>query len=433
MDYFAAKKNRTMIYFLWVILPYTIKSITTNISTCPNQQWIEESLKKGHVPGAAIVVVNATHIIYQQAFGYQSLSPQQPMDVNKSIFPLASISKTFIAAAVMQLVEQELVDLDTDVNIYLSEPNKRIFHPHYPKHSITLRKLLSHSASIYISDLVQYTYFQPNDDAFNESLADMCFKYVNPNTSNWLPKPPGTMTSYSNEGPTLAALVVERVSNMSYIDYVKDKIIKPLDIDINKVGVRLSDFANIEDLVKHYIYATNMSYVSELNHLFPQLNITQIQNDFPSWVYISHFGLSAYPAGLLRMSAGTLSIYLRMFLSNGFPILRPQSIAEIRTVVSGCLIPPYNPEWSNNSTELPPSEEFGLSWYWQTMKDGRRYIGHSGSLPGMSHLMLVNEKNTLGVILLSNIDIGLTEYPLPEMSGIRCCVRSSGGLKYACV
>ncbi|CAF3789888.1 unnamed protein product [Rotaria sordida] len=104
---------------------------------------------------------------------------------------------------------------------------------------------------------------------------------------------------------------------------------------------------------------------------------------------------SAYPAGLLRMSAGTLSIYLRMFLNNGLPVLRPQSIAAMRTIVGGGVIPSYDPQWSNKSMELPPSQEFGLSWYWETMKDGRRYIGHSGALPGMSHLMLVNEKNTL--------------------------------------
>ncbi|CAF4676341.1 unnamed protein product, partial [Rotaria sp. Silwood2] len=225
-----------MIYFLLVVLLCTIRSATNHVSTCPNRQWIEESLKKAYVPGAAIVVVNATHILYEQAFGYQSLSPQQPMDVNKSIFPLASISKTFIATAVMQLVEQELVDLDTDINVYLLEPQKNIFHPQYPRHSITLRKLLSHSASIYIRDSVVYTYFRSDDDAFNESLADMCFKYVNPDTSNWLPKPPGAVTSYSNEGSTLAALVVERVSNMSYIDYVKEKIVKPLGINISEVG-----------------------------------------------------------------------------------------------------------------------------------------------------------------------------------------------------
>lgn len=59
------------------------------------------------------------------------------MDLDKSICFLASISKTFIGIAVMQLVEQELVDLDADINQYLSEPQKRIFHPRYPSYSIT--------------------------------------------------------------------------------------------------------------------------------------------------------------------------------------------------------------------------------------------------------------------------------------------------------
>ena len=105
------------------------------------------------------------------------------------------------------------------------------------------------------------------------------------------------------------------------------------------------------------------------------------------------------------MSAGTLSVYLRMFLNNGTPILHPRSIAEMRTVVGGGTIPFYNQDVSVNSTERRPPSQFGLSWYWETMSDGRRYIGHSGSMPGMKHLMLVNEKNNLGVIVLSNGDI----------------------------
>ncbi|CAF1139056.1 unnamed protein product [Rotaria sordida] len=131
------------------------------------------------------------------------------MDVEKSIFALGSISKTFIAIAVMQLVEQELVDLDTDINQYLSEPQKRIFHPQYPLYAITLRKLLSHSASINVIPDAQNSHVRPGDDAYNESLADACFKYMNQNTSNWLPKPPGSVTWYANLGAALAALVVE--------------------------------------------------------------------------------------------------------------------------------------------------------------------------------------------------------------------------------
>ncbi|CAF3836081.1 unnamed protein product [Rotaria sp. Silwood1] len=236
---------------------------------------------------------------------------------------------------------------------------------------------------------------------------------------HWLPKPPGTVASYSDEGSSVAALVVERVSNMSYIDYVKQKILKPLGIDITKVGIRLSDFKNTEDLVKHYSYAFNTSYIQRWQQLLPQLNITQISDNLPTWLYISHYGFGTYPAGLLRMSASTLSIYLRMFLSNGSSILRPQSITEMRTVVGGGLIPFYSQESSSNSTVQQVLSEFGLSWYWQTMKDGRRYIGHSGAIPGMIHLILVNEKNNLGVILLSNADADMdfVSYEMVKIPG----------------
>ena len=266
-----------MMMCLLLLMILFINIVSINSSNCPNQQSIKESLENVHIPGAAIVVVNATHTLYEQAFGYQSLSPAYPMDINRSIFPIASISKTFIAVAVMQLVEEERVDLDTDINQYLTEPDQPIFHPDYRYHSITLRKLLSHSASIDVSSLVQNTYYKPGDTAFEESLADFCFKYVNPNTSYWLPKPPGRVTLYSNEGAALAALVVERVSNMSYIQYVKERILKPLGIDINKTGVQLADFTNTEDLVKHYAYALNTSYLLGWNQAMPQLNITQTE------------------------------------------------------------------------------------------------------------------------------------------------------------
>ncbi|CAF1075383.1 unnamed protein product [Rotaria sordida] len=151
------------------------------------------------------------------------------------------------------------------------------------------------------------------------------------------------------------------VSNMSYIDYVKEKLLKPLGVNIDKVGVRLSDFANIEDLVKHYTYVVNRSYILDWNKQIRQLNIIQIPNDLPTWLYISFFGFSVHPAGLLRMSAGTLSIYLHMFLSNGSSILRPQSIAEMRKVVGNGLIPYYNPQPSNNSTGQSSQVQFGLS------------------------------------------------------------------------
>ena len=246
-----------------------------NSQKCPTRTSIEKSLIDAHVPGAVMIVVNTTGILYQEAFGHQSFLPTQLVDVEKSIFLLASISKTFIAAAVMQLVELKQLDLDVDINRYLLSTDPKIFHPLYPAHAITLRQLLSHSASIGKNFDEESYFFQPDDRVLAETtLAEACFHFLTHNDSNWLPNPPGTVTLYSNVGSSLAALVVERVTNISYAQYVRDKILQPLGIDLDEAGFYLSDIKNQENLVRHYTY--NSSQVNEWEKMTPQLNLTQV-------------------------------------------------------------------------------------------------------------------------------------------------------------
>ncbi len=90
-------------------------------------------------------------------------------------------------------------------------------------------------------------------------------------------------------------------------------------------------------------------------------------------------------------------------MNNGSTLLNHRSIAEMKIIVGDGLIPYYDPSGAASSSEIAPPS-FGLSWTWQTLRDGHRYIGHSGSLPGSRHWMLANEKNTIGVIVLSNGD-----------------------------
>lgn len=103
------------------------------------------------------------------------------------------------------------------------------------------------------------------------------------------------------------------------------------------------------------------------------------------------------------MSAYSLSVFLRMFINNGSSLLHPGSILEMQTIVGNGRIPYYNQNSTSNSTSSSVSQ-YGLGWYWRTLSNGYRYIGHAGSLPGMVHLMLVNEQSTLGVIILTNGD-----------------------------
>lgn len=266
--------------FVVITIFFTVDKCNSN---CPNRQSIEESLRKAYIPGAVIAVVNASDIIYEQAFGYQSLAPKQPMNVRDSIFTLASVSKPFIGVAVMQLVEKGLVNLDVDINQYLSECNARIYHPQYPSHPITLRQLLSHTASIDVKTSPFSDFIKPDDSWVSPdvTLANIIFTYLNPNASNWLPKPPGSVALYSNEGSALAALVVERMTKIPYDQYVKEYIFKPLNVDTRKIGVRLTDFENREELVKHYLYAANESFLSLLHEELPEFNITLIEVSKP--------------------------------------------------------------------------------------------------------------------------------------------------------
>ncbi|CAF1902058.1 unnamed protein product [Rotaria magnacalcarata] len=160
----------------------------------------------------------------------------------------------------------------------------------------------------------------------------------------------GNVTLYSNEGTLLAALVVECVAKISYGQYLRENIFKSLNIYFRTVAVRLSDFQNTEELVKHYAYAVNESFIQQWNHEIPQFN-----GNLSTSLHFPLFSFSGYPAGLLRMSAISLSMFLRMFINNGYPLFSSQSIAEMKQVVGGGLIRLYNEHARINSTNLHPS------------------------------------------------------------------------------
>lgn len=97
---------------------------------------------------------------------------------------------------------------------------------------------------------------------------------------------------------------------------------------------------------------------------------------------------------MLRMSAYSLSIYLRSFLNDFMPNLlqKPDSVEEMLHIV----------RQQGSATE--PDVYYGLIWNWRR-QHGRRLVGHRGWMPGVTHTMMVNEERTLGIILLSTGDI----------------------------
>lgn len=175
---------------------------------------IREQLAEHHVSGATVALVKDGEIWFAKGYGEANVAGQVPVTADKTLFRIASVTKLFTWTAVMQLVEQGKLDLDTDVNTYLD-----FTIPATYDEPITLRHLMSHSAGFEERTLGIFV-------ASPEQLVP---------AAQWLPdnlparvRPVGTASSYSNYGAALAGYIIERVSGMAYETYIETNILQPL-------------------------------------------------------------------------------------------------------------------------------------------------------------------------------------------------------------
>lgn len=104
---------------------------------------LEQIITRWGIPGLAIGMVEGEAILYTRCFGVQNLNTGTRVTEN-SIFCVASISKPFVASAVMQLVEQGVLNLDSPMVKYV--PYFRLADEPYKQ--ITLRQMLSHTSGM---------------------------------------------------------------------------------------------------------------------------------------------------------------------------------------------------------------------------------------------------------------------------------------------
>ena len=182
---------------------------------------INSQLEKYKVKGASIAVIDEGEIIWNEGFGltneYDSVSTY-------TMFQAGSISKPIAALAALKLVSEGKIDLDTDINEYLS--SWTLSGTSFDSiHKITLRKLLSHTAGINVSSFSGY---QSSDSipTLNEIL--------NGEASNKkieLVAIPGVEWNYSGGGYAIIQKIIEDVTNEPYYDFLKREILNPLKMD----------------------------------------------------------------------------------------------------------------------------------------------------------------------------------------------------------
>lgn len=168
-------------------------------------------LRDHHIAGAVVAVVRDSTILFQKGYGYADVATRQPVDPARTLFRVGSISKLLTWTAVMQLVEEGRLDLDTDVNRYIDFTIPAT----YPQ-PITLRHLLTHTPGFEDRFLGLFA-------ASDIPLHDWMVRNLPARV-----RPPGILSAYSNYGAGLAGYIVARTAGVSWDDYIEAHILTPL-------------------------------------------------------------------------------------------------------------------------------------------------------------------------------------------------------------
>lgn len=193
---------------------------------------IKDVIQAHDLPGLAIGIVKENKIAYAKGFGYKHIDTREPITAT-TLFHMASISKPFVATAIMQLVEQHKIDLEAPVTTYL--PYFKLDDERFSE--ITIQKMLSHVSGM--PDVMDYEWDNPVYDA------GALERYVRSLTDRKMRFDPGEKFAYSNMAFECLGDVIGKVSGMSFADYEKNHILNP-------AGMKESTFLKPEHLPENW-------------------------------------------------------------------------------------------------------------------------------------------------------------------------------------
>lgn len=324
--------------------------------------FILAKMETAHLPGLAAAIIKNNQLLWSKGYGWAHIANAVPVTAD-TIFMLASTSKTVTGVAVMQLVEDGLIDLDADVNDYLPFDVRT---PQFPNTPITTRMLLTHTAAIEDNWDVMLDLYVQGDSPI--PLGTFLSEYYVPGgkyyhgLKNFYPYEPGTEYNYSNAAVALAGYLVEVVSGNSFELQTQQQIFDPLGMD--ETAWRLAGL-NINNIAMPYNHIGGGNYQP-----------------------YGHYGYPDIPDGALRTSVNQLARFLIAFINNGtyngVSILTPPSVMEMRT---------------EQIPAIQPGQ--GLIWYQEERNDDI-LLGHNGGDDGVATQMFFRLSDGVGTIMLAN-------------------------------
>lgn len=321
---------------------------------------VSDIMREHEVVGMSVAVVKDGELMYTKAFGLKDIDSETPLSEN-DIFRIASISKSFSATSIMQLVEAKKLSLSDDISKLVGF---KVRNPKYPDKVITLKMVLSHTSSV--NDSQGYFTFDVINPAKNPDWAKCYNDYE-----------PGKGYQYCNLNFNMVGAVIERTSGERFDTYVKNHILKPLGL----YGGYCVDSLDNSLFTTLYDYDSAGRLQPSPSAYAPRRE--EIRN------YVMGYSTPIFsPTGGMKISAPDLARYMIMHMnygeSHGVRIISRKSSKRMQKRVA-------------------KEEGYALAiMNLDNLIPGKVMTGHTGSAYGLFSAMFFHSKEKFGIVVITN-------------------------------
>jgi CubicO group peptidase (beta-lactamase class C family) len=311
-----------------------------------------------------ILVAEKGKPIYQQALGYADYNSKRMLN-DSSVFELASVSKQFTAMGIMILKDRKLLSYENNIKKYF---------PQLPYDNITIRNLLTHTSGIPSYE----DQFEKNWDrkkiAYNKDIIEMLVQ-----RHDTLFFKPGTKWQYSNTGYALLASIIEKVSGMSYNDFMAINIFQPLGMNHTYIyNSRRTTNKFPDNYALGFVYSDSLK-----KYILP--------DELPAYSMVYYLD-GIVGDGCVNSTTGDLFKWDRALYSN-------------KLVSKATLDEMLSPLVRTSPTDSTSFYGFGVNV--QPKSDKGKVISHGGSWPGYRTLIVRWPEVDRTAIILSNAESNL--------------------------
>jgi CubicO group peptidase (beta-lactamase class C family) len=309
---------------------------------------IAAQMAKENIPGAVFLLVQNGRVIYKRGYGFANIALRQPVDPDRTIWRIGSISKVFTATALVQLADRGRFRLSDDVNRYLTSFRVPATFPE----PVTFEHLMTHTAG--------FDEIRPGTRA--ETAAGVLPLGDFLSTRLVRLRPPGKTISYSTYGITLGGYLVEQVSGLGFESYLARNVWAPLGMTRSSINVPDSLKA---DVAKGYEYDNGDNKLAEWE-----------------WYHTT-------PASSINASAADMGRFIIAHLQDG-------RVGNARIMSESAARDMHRRHASSD----PRLAGFAYGFY-EEIANGERLLEHGGNVEGFSAQLTLIPERGVGFFIAS--------------------------------